>query len=140
MLALQRQRGFTLLEAIVALTIFSMAALALFSWLGTNVNALRRVDERHAALTDARNALALVGTINPMMEPEGERRIGPLTVRWRSTPMVERKMGRGPGGGASAFDLALVRLHVEVFRGADQVDSFAVTKAGWEVARPVVRD
>ena len=69
----RRQRGFTLLEAIVALTIFSICAMALYAWLATNVRALGRVQASTLAVQDGRAALAVLETINPMTEPSGER-------------------------------------------------------------------
>ena len=39
-------RGFTLLEAIIALVVFSMGAMALYGWLSTNIITLNRIKER----------------------------------------------------------------------------------------------
>ena len=42
-------RGFTLLEAIVAMVIFSMGAFALYGWLSTNTITLQRIIDRRQA-------------------------------------------------------------------------------------------
>ena len=47
-----RQRGFTLLEAIVALVVFTMGAFALYGWLSTNVITLDRIRERQQVEAD----------------------------------------------------------------------------------------
>jgi prepilin-type N-terminal cleavage/methylation domain-containing protein len=39
------QRGFTLLEAIVALAILAVSALALYAWLNSSLIILKRVDD-----------------------------------------------------------------------------------------------
>lgn len=131
-------RGFTLLEAIVALTIFGMAALALYGWLGTNMIALGRVEATHSALADARTALEVVETVNPLLEPEGERELPGLTVRWTSRPLVERRSGKGPSGAITIFDLALFEMEVETWREGRRTWHFTLRRAGWEAVREVM--
>lgn len=131
-----RQRGFTLLEAIVALTIFSICAMALYAWLATNVNALVRVDARAAAVRDGRAALAALEPVNPMAEPAGTRELpGGLSVRWTSR-QLDARPGMGPAGNTLMFDLALYELDVRLVRDGREEDRFAVRRAGWTTARP----
>lgn len=132
--------GFTLLEAIVALTLFSLVGLTLFSWLGTNLIALERVNARQQELADVRNALALLETVNPLLEPTGSRQAGPMTMNWTSEPLVERRTGKGPSGGVTVFDLALFRLQVELRKDGVATHEFEVTRAGWETVRAAIPD
>lgn len=131
------QRGFTLLEAIVAMVIMATCLLALYSWLSSSTLALRRAQAQTLALEDARAAFALVEDVNPMQEPRGEREVAPLTVRWEATPVVERRSGMSQAGLPNQFDLTLYDMHVEVLRGERPVRSFSFRKAGWEITRPV---
>jgi len=131
-----RQSGFSLLEAIVALTIFSICTMALYGWLSVNVNALSRVEARAAAVRDGRTALAVLEAVNPMKEPEGERALpGGLQVRWTSKEVQPRQSGKGPAGNTLVFDLALYEVTVTVLRAGREVNRFAVRRAGWETAR-----
>ena len=50
------QAGFSLLEAIVALTIFSLCAMALYAWMSVNQTTLVRVQARDAAVRVGRAA------------------------------------------------------------------------------------
>lgn len=128
--------GFTLLEAIVALTIFSMCAMALYGWLAVNINALARVDARATGVRDGRTALAMLEAVNPMAEPDGERELpGGLVVRWHGKEIVPRRAGVGPAGTPLVFDLALYELDVEVTRKGREVNHFMVRRAGWATAR-----
>jgi general secretion pathway protein I len=134
--AASRQRGFSLLEAIVALTIFSIAAMALYGWLSVNLNALARVEARSDAVRDGRTALALLEAVNPMSEPTGERVLpGGLQVRWTSDEIRPRQAGKGPSGSLLVFDLALYELDVAVLRGGRETTRFKVRRAGWATAR-----
>lgn len=119
----------------MALAIFSLVGLALFSWLGSNLFALQRIEAKQKELADTRNALSLLETINPLLEPEGTRELGNLTMRWTSEPIVERRTGKGPSGGVTVFDLALFRMKVEIGRDGATRHEFEVTRAGWETVR-----
>lgn len=129
--------GFTLLEAVVALTLFSLVGMALFSWLGTNLIALERVDAKQQELSEVRNALSLLETVNPLLEPTGSRDIGNLTLSWTSQAIAERRNGKGPSGDTTIFDLALFRMQVQVARDGVATHEFSVTRAGWESVRAV---
>lgn len=131
-----RQHGFSLLEAIVALTIFSICVLALYGWLSVNVNALARVEASQRRTDDGRLALAMLEAVNPMAEPQGERALpGGVLVRWRSREVVPPGPGVGPAGNPLIFDLGLYDLDVEVLRNGRETSRFGVRRAGWKSAR-----
>lgn len=129
-------QGFTLIEAIVAMVIMATSLIALYAWLGSSVIALNRVKANALALDDARAALAVIETINPMAEPQGEREVESLQVRWTSSPLTEQRFGVSQAGFATAFDLILYELTVEVSRDGQTKQSFQVRRAGWNLARP----
>lgn len=129
-------RGFSLLEAIVALTVFSICAVALYGWLATNMRALGRVEAHHARVRDGRAALAVLESLNPMEAPRGERRLpGDLEVRWTSRALTPPRPGKGSGGNTLVFDLALYNVDVEVRRAGTETNRFTVRRAGWKTAR-----
>ena len=130
------QHGFSLLEAIVALTIMATCLLALYAWLSTSTFALNRVSANARAVQDARAAVAVMETVNPMTEPEGKRDLPPLEIRWRAQPLTERRAGMSQAGGATPVDFRLYQLDVEVLRNGQTVRDFSLRKTGWEIARP----
>ena len=133
----RRQSGFSLLEAIIALTIMATTLLALYSWLSANTMALNRTQAVAYSLQDARTALAVVETINPMDQPRGERQIPPLDIRWVARPITELRTGMSRSGTPTQFDLMLYEVDVEVFRDDALSREFRVRKAGWVAARPI---
>ena len=79
--------GFTLLEAIVALVVFSMGAFALYGWLSTNIITLERIRDRQEVEAAMHSALDIVRRTNPMETPRGQRQAGKLLVSWTSEPV-----------------------------------------------------
>lgn len=129
---ISRERGFGLLEAIVALVILASSGLALFAWIGQNLTDVSRIEDVQARAALQLNALALVTNVNPYAEPKGERRVGGMLVRW-SSELVEPLRYSLPfaGGHSPRWQVGLYRLDVvatEEPKGA-RVE-FSVEQAG----------
>lgn len=131
----RRQRGFSLLEAIVALVIFSMVAMALYDWQGGNLRTMQRAEAhaQHNALV--RSALGVLADVNPMRTPGGERAMGELTVRWTSTLVQPRKGNRTAVGLPGDFDVGLYLLDVQVLRHDHPLAAFQVRQVGYRQVR-----
>jgi general secretion pathway protein I len=103
----QRDDGFSLLEAIVALSILAASAVALLAWLNGGMTTLARAQAVTAQIRAQRLVLEDARAINPMATPRGERRIGALAYTWAAQPT-------GPAttsvGWPSADGLFLVQL------------------------------
>lgn len=130
------QRGFSLLEAIIALTIMASTLLVLYGWLSSSALALGRVQENAVLLQDMRSAVAVVDTLNPMDRPEGEMRSGDLTISWTSTPLTDIRLAITRSNLPSAFDVRLFEMNVRVERANTQAREFQIRRAGWLLARP----
>jgi general secretion pathway protein I len=132
-------RGFTLLEAIVAMTIFSMCALALFGWQSGSLRALDRIEARATRAEQVRLAMAALANVNPMTELKGERVVGDERVRWQATPVEPVRTGKTQVGLPSLFDVGLYDLAVVVQRGDAAgeagVTTFHVRLVGYKQVR-----
>lgn len=128
-------RGFTLLEAIVALAILAAGTMALFSALNGALRAQDRVAAsiRTASATDS--ALALLEGVNPMLAPRGEERVGGLRVRWTA------KVVAGPTDALTdyyqpgLYQVALYDVDVEVWLDDALEARFLLRRAGWQQVR-----
>ncbi|MEO9078076.1 MAG: prepilin-type N-terminal cleavage/methylation domain-containing protein [Rhodanobacter sp.] len=136
----RKQGGFSLLEAIVALTLMATCLLALYAWLSSSTLALNHVSAKALSLQDSRAALAVIDTINPMATPTGVRNLDPLEIRWKASPMTDQRVGMTEAYSASPFDFRLFLLTVTVSRGKHVVNEFDVRKTGWVVTRPIRLD
>lgn len=108
------QRGFTLLEAIVALVILAAALAGAWTWVANDVRALGRV--RDLALEEAavQQAVAELEQIDIAAQPTGSLRWREFRVDWQAEPMEEPRQGRTFVGGASRYQLALYGVELNV--------------------------
>lgn len=130
-----RQAGFTLLEAIVAMVVFSLGALALSGWMASNTITLGRIkslQEREQALA---SALDLVRRSNPMQQSEGYRQVGDLLVSWNSKLLEPARPAVSQSGTPGLYAVGLYVLDVRVVLDGEELQRFQVRQAGWRQVR-----
>lgn len=133
------QAGFTLLEAIVALVVFTMGALALYGWLSTNIITLDRIRARQQLELTMHSTLDLIRRTNPMDTPVGERQVGDLKVSWISALLEPAKPNVVQSGRPGIFVVGLYEVSVRVSRNGQLLQTFQVRQVGWKqvMATPV---
>jgi len=72
-----KQRGFSLLEAIVAMVIISGAGYALFGWVNSNIMTLNSIRDANARSEATQNILEYMSSVNPMLKPSRCATLGP---------------------------------------------------------------
>ena len=130
---MRRVRGFTLLEAIVALVIFAMGAFSLYGWLSTNLITLDRARSGSEALVVKQSALELLRDVNPMLTPSGEREAGSLQVQWTAEPLQPTRRGSSQIGGPSRYEVGLYQMQVRVRDGGREVGEFSLRQLGYRL-------
>ncbi len=113
MVKAKAQSGFSLLEAIVALTLLAVAGLALFSWINASFDGLLRADTAQARAQAQSNAIAYIQTINPMVRPSGETKLGSLSISWLAKEIAPKvKPSAESPDGTGNFIVALYDIDV----------------------------
>nr|WP_256595826.1 prepilin-type N-terminal cleavage/methylation domain-containing protein [Pseudomonas sp. RW407] len=136
-----RQAGFTLLEAVVALTLLAVVGSALLAWLGTGFRTLERMNDVQRRLDATRTGLAYLEGLNPMLQPSGSVTLGSYRLDWEShllaapRPVVSRYNGH-PG----PFDSALYRVQARVLGEDLPPLPVSLELAGYRLARPADGD
>jgi general secretion pathway protein I len=112
-----RRTGFSLVEALVALTIAALVLGAIFELQIQMARGQQRAVDTIEQVVAQENALALTRSVNPMVEPEGEIILPEGdTIRWRSRPKGEAVINAGFPTGNGQFEVQLFALTVEVDR------------------------
>lgn len=129
-------RGFTLLEAIVALAILGVVGTALFAWAASVQQAQRAVRDQALRQEVTVNAVEFLKSVNPMSQPRGAQELGSYTIRWAAeavTPegdAVDYPVGQGP------YRVALYRVDIAVDRaGVADWHRFSIRQVGFRRAR-----
>jgi general secretion pathway protein I len=113
----QRSRGFTLLEAIVALTILAAALLGAYAWVATDLGALGKV--RDLALEEAaiQQAISQLEQTDLAERPTGRIDWQGYRIDWQAEPLEPTRDGRTAVGGRGVWNLTLYRIQLDVMRG-----------------------
>lgn len=131
----RESRGFTLLEAIVALAILAAGGMALFAALNTSMRSIERVDAASQRDTATLNALSRIEQLNPMLEPQGDEALGAWRLRWTAAPVEPPRDGLTDYLQPGYFEVGLYRVDVELLSGTRVEHRFVVRKAGWRQVR-----
>ncbi|ALG67932.1 PulJ/GspJ family protein [Beggiatoa leptomitoformis] len=135
-----KQRGFTILEAIVALVLIATTGLALFSWINTSLFSLYRVQQVQQRNEAIRNALAFVSTINPLQRPEGQETLGAYRFVWTATPIEPPRDGINRLGSIGLYQVGLFTMTVQIYQAEELLTEFNFRHIGALQVRDPVTD
>ena len=107
---MRKQKGFTLIEVIVAVAILGLAGSALFSLFGRSIDNIRRMEELHSyqlAGEEVMNRVLLLGQVPGDGEARG--RLDQIDADWRVRilPWIPENLEGRP-------EQAIIRIEVEV--------------------------
>jgi general secretion pathway protein I len=131
--------GFSLIEALVALAIASVALLSIFSLEQQMTREQRRLD---AVLDESRlqrSAIAAVELVNPMARPTGEIDVGSdLKVTWTSTPISDERQNVAFPNGPGSYKVQLFRVNVHLADDAGRaIGDYRIDRVGWRNLQPL---
>ena len=128
-------RGFSLLEAIVALAILAAAGMAMFAAMSQSLQMVQRAQQAREIDTALRNALAWSTRINPMLQPDGEQALGDWSLRWSAEPVEPPRDGETPSLQPGLYQLGLYDMHLELWRGGSLQRQASLRRAGFRQVR-----
>lgn len=116
LLSQPRQKGFGLLEALVALVLLSSVGFTLLAWVHQNLDATYRMRTFYAQQEARRIALDWIRSENPMDKPEGEILYQSLRIKWKAEAQTPAVVQIGYPQGIGKHEVALYNTLISVFR------------------------
>jgi len=130
-----RVRGFTLLEAVVALAILAAAGMALFAAMSQAVQMTARAERVREDDVALRNALAWIEQVNPTAKPDGDVPLGGYELRWRAA-LVEPVLPGATGYLLPGYyEVGLYDLDLELWRDGELRREARLRRAGYRQVR-----
>jgi general secretion pathway protein I len=105
--SVRKQRGFTLLEAMVALVIFSLAAMGIYGWVNANLISLSRLADLAANEQVLNSAVERLKLVDMNKETEGAFNVGDYNVQWHADLVEPWRNGVTAAGAVTIYDLGL---------------------------------
>jgi prepilin-type N-terminal cleavage/methylation domain-containing protein len=125
--------GFSLIEALIALAIASVALLVILNLQGEMAIAQRHLDRSLYQSNLQRSAIAMLQDVNPEAVPSGEIDISSdAKLTWTSQPISNERLSTGFPTGNGAWLVRLYRLSVHIVdNDAHPVADFQFDRVGW---------
>ena len=133
-----RSQGFSLLETMVALVIFTGAAMALYGLLNTNLVALARVHDVSRQMPAVGQAIEHLSSINPRERDSGRIEIGGLDVAWSARLLQPARESQTATGGRGDFEVGLYEVEFVMSDGERSLGTWRMRVAGYERVRESV--
>ena len=132
----QRERGFSLLEMIAALTILAIGSVVLFSWLGQSMGQLTRFKNDEKVSLAKLQAVQFLTMQNPLLTPSGVQSFDTFKMEWKSKLVGEVRESISPSNGLGLYQMGLYNVQVAIFdvSGLAWFD-FSVRLAGYRQVR-----
>ena len=128
-----RREGFSLIEALVALSIAAMTLTAIFELQTQMVRAQQRASLALDQVIVQENALAMTRDVNPMAEPEGAFALPDGdTIQWTSRPYGPPQINAAFPQGNGVFEVQLFEVTVTIERvAARPMPPLVFDRVGW---------
>lgn len=127
--------GFSLLEVLAAIVIFSAGAAVLFDWIGQTATRLRSVGTEQQKLFGQLAALEYAKSINPALRGTGEISIGTERVSWKALPVGPESSTRALSGAPGLYVVQLYRVELSVKPEQGDAWTQPLYLAGWRQTR-----
>ena len=132
-------KGFTLLESVVALVILSTSSVAMYSWLITSLDGLRRVDDIVAFKQISDNLDAYFRSLSIPSETDQSLMLNGYKVDWSARLVEPKQVGRHSSGAVSAYEIGLYQVDVRVSNSDRQIGSYRTRVVSYRLSDVAVQ-
>jgi len=133
--ARRAQAGFSMIEVLAAMVIFSSSAVVLFSWIGQTADRLTRLNSEQTVLFAELAALEYMRGLNPMAFPAGRTRLADTEVQWTAQAVGPEGPALTLSGGPGLYVVQLYEVKLEVRPPGVEPGRRTLLLAGWRQTR-----
>ena len=130
-----RSAGFSLLETVVALVIFTGGALALYALFNSNLIALGRAHDVSRQLPAAYRAIEYLSAINPRDASTGQVEIDGLNLTWSARLLEPARQSQTSTGGMGYYEIGLYEVEFSLDAGGQPLGTWQMRISGYEKVR-----
>ena len=130
-----RSEGFSLLETMVALVIFTGAAMALYGLFSTNLTALVRVHDASREVPAVRHAVEFLSSINPRERDSGRFVVDAVEVVWSARLLEPVRESQTATGGRGYFEVGLYEVEFTLTSEERPLGTWRLRVPGYEKVR-----
>jgi len=125
-------KGFTLFEAIVALTVMAVGLIPILTLLSQSATLLARADASNITSQARLSAVAYLETVNPYVEPTGRAELGAFEIVWTSSVLKDPQNPTVTLAGLRGYEIGLYQLNVQLVAPPERpFDQFSLEKVGY---------
>ena len=129
-LPMKMNKGFTLIEALIAIAILGAALLPIMALMSQSINQIHKIAESNAKSSAQDSALAIIEPINPMENPSREAELVGFNMVWSSEQIVPPNNTVQIGAGLAGYKVAFYIVNIEILKNSEPWFSFQVRKVG----------
>ncbi len=127
-------RGFTLLEAIVAVAVVGIALVPIITFISQMITGLVRAGDANARSLAEQSIIELLDPLNPSERPIGDDQIGDLLVHWESATIIPANKDIHVGVGLAGYGIGFYTVSVSVERlNKGPWFTFEMRKVGYQL-------
>ena len=135
MISHPRSRGFTLIEAMVALVVFSMAAIGIYGWINSNLITLGRLSEIAATEQVLNSSMERLKLVDLSTETSGRFNVNGYWVEWSAELLEPWRNGTTAVGIVGLYDLGLFQVSLNYIKDGKRVGGHEYRRVAYKQVR-----